>query len=229
MIARFLHIIHDLFFPNTCIICDNHLFANEKFICPKCDSESNWIPSSNDNLVYLKERFFGKFSFEYLIGLMTYDHDENSKILIHHLKYKNLPKIGELFSDKTIELYDNHPIFQQADYLIKIPLHPDKLKKRGYNQLDGFTKKISQHFDIPILENHIIRTKNTMAQALRNKKERLKNKDLFEIKNKIDLNGKHVIVIDDVVTTGTTLTHFVNVLQSENDCKVSILCMAVAK
>lgn len=229
MFKRILNSFHDIFFPNNCVACNNYLFENEIFLCFICNSKANWIPYSDKNCSYLTERFYGKFQHCYLLSLLTYDHDEISSKLIHAMKYKNRPKIGTFLAEKIISNFKHHPVFTEIDYLIQIPLHPNKLKKRGYNQLELFTTKLSEYFKIPVLENHVIRSKNTTAQALKNKAERLKNTDIFKIKEEINLTNKHLLIIDDVVTTGSTLTNFVNTIIDKNSCKISILCIAVAR
>lgn len=122
---------------------------------------------------------------------------------------------------ERINFRDNKP-----DLLVTVPLHYKKLKQRGYNQLHLFGNELSKHYQIPVNHTLLKRTKHSRAQAKKNQTERLKTKNAYQLTENI--NDKHILLIDDVYTTGNTISNIAwEILNNSKNVKISILVMAM--
>lgn len=221
--------ILNILFPKLCIACQNHLFEQEKHLCIYCELKINWVPFTNGNLPYLSHRFYGKFPFQHLNSLAFYDHDGVSKQLLHHLKYKSKTDIGVWFADQTFEHFKNHKMFHEVDAILKIPIHSRKLKERGYNQLDAFADRLSELFRKPIINDAVIRNHYTKSQTQKGISDRNYATSIFSLVNENSLKSKHILIIDDVITTGSTIEQMANLLLTVSEVKISVFAMATAK
>ena len=126
--------------------------------------------------------------------------------LIHELKYKGNGDAGVFLGQELGKAIKDAPLFQGLDYLIPVPLHPKREKKRGYNQSMMIAQGISEVTSVPIGSEFLVRSVNTATQTHKNKEERWKNvKDIFMLRHGDRLEGKYVLLVDDVLTTGATL------------------------
>ncbi|WP_326984964.1 ComF family protein [Chryseobacterium sp. MYb264] len=148
-----------------------------------------------------------------------------SRDIIHELKYRSREKAGKIIAEWTIERL--HFSDAKPDILVTIPLHFRKLRQRGYNQLHLFTDTLSDHYYIPSDHDLLKRNYYSKAQALRNKKHRLETQNMFSIDRPV--SGKHILLIDDVFTTGNTLAACAWEILKSGGNKVSVLVMAVDK
>ena len=152
------------------------------------------------------------------------------KKLIHQLKYKNNQEVGAFlgnwFGKKLLE----SDKFNDIDYIIPVPLHKKKLIQRGYNQLTKFGEKLSEIFCIQYIENVLIRTSTANTQTFKKRIERFKNLETkFSVSNLDLLNNKHILLIDDVVTTGATLEACCKELLKAKNVKISIITLALTE
>jgi len=154
---------------------------------------------------------------------MQFEKENLSRKIVHELKYKSREKIGKVIADWTSERLDFKN--EKPDLLVSVPLHPKKLKERGYNQLYLFTETLSKFYEIPFSHDLIKRNQYAKAQALKDKQHRLETENAFSITQNI--SGKHILLIDDVFTTGNTLTTIAWEILNAGDNKVSVLVMAI--
>ena len=150
--------------------------------------------------------------------------------LMHQLKYNKKPEVGirmgELYAWQLIR----SEALKNADIIIPIPLHPIKLKKRGYNQSEEISKGLSSVLKLPLSTQHLIRTENTESQTKKSRFARYENlKDAFIINNAFELIQKHIILVDDVMTTGATMEACSNELLKIEGLKISICTLAYAE
>ena len=214
--------ILDFLFPNRCLHC-NLMIANDDLVCEICFKQIHFshFDFFEDNL--LKNQCKLLFPVENAYSLMFFQKESLSRKIIHQLKYGNREKIGKNLSEWTCEKLDFKN--QKPDLLVTIPLHKSKLKKRGYNQLHLFAETFSKKQEIPFDHEILKRHKNSKAQALRSKEQRVKSEKKFSLNKEI--SGKHILVIDDVFTTGNTMADAVwEILKSGNN-RVSVLVMAM--
>lgn len=214
--------ILDLLFPNRCIHC-NRIIDGNLSVCNLCFEQIHFTHFNYFENNYLKERCKLLFPIENAFALMQFEKENLSRKIIHELKYKSREKIGKAIADWTTERLDFKN--EKPDVFVSVPLHPKKLKERGYNQLHLFTETLSKFYEIPFSHDLIKRNHYSKAQALKDKQHRLDTENTFSISKSI--SGKHVLLIDDVFTTGNTLSTIAWEILKAGDNTVSILVMAI--
>lgn len=223
----FSHLIN-LLYPNLCIVCNDTLQTGEKQFCVKCFND---IPRTNfhlqkDNVI--EQRFWGKVKIERATSFFIFQKGSNFQKLIHSLKYKGNKEIGVLLGKMAaIDLLQSVD-FTKIDFVIPVPLHEKKLLKRGYNQSDLIGEGVSSMLKIPLITNNLYRKIDSETQTKKGIYERYENmKDIFDVRNPKQFENKHLLLVDDVLTTGSTLEGCIFALNSINNCKVSVFTLAV--
>ncbi len=211
----------DTLFPNRCLDC-NQIIEGKTMVCDNCLQHINFthFESGFDNILHQRCKIL--FPLEEAYGLMFYEEHGLSRKILHELKYRNREIIGKILAEWAIEQL---PFKNQFDLITTVPLHSKKQKERGYNQLHQFAKTISKHYQTP-LDNHLLK-RNFYAkpQALKDKQHRSEIKNLFSLNKTI--NNQHVLIIDDVLTTGNTMASMAWEILNSGNNKVSVLVMAV--
>ena len=216
-----------LIFPKVCAACGKSLYDTEDCICTIC---RHLLPKTEfhlnpDNPVV--KLFWGRTNIH--SGSSYYKFSKGGKIqhLIHQLKYRGQKEIG-----RTIGKFFGHELkqselFNSVNTVIPVPLHPKKLKKRRYNQSDLFAEGLAQTMNAQYDLQNLIRTVATESQTKKSRFARFQNVDsIFEIKDSAKLEGKHILLVDDVVTTGSTLEACANKLLEIPEVKVSVATIA---
>ena len=216
-----------LFYPKLCANCDKQLVTNEIIICTFCRHNlplTNFIDYNNNKIT---QTFYGRVAIEKGFSLLFYRKKGITKKLIQELKYKKNEEIGTFFGNWIGEILTENSQFINIDCIVPVPLHPKKLRKRGYNQVTKFGETLSNHLKKPFIENELIRISSTKTQTLKARFERFNNIDTkFSLKSTATFKGKHILLIDDVITTGATLEACAKELQKSEGVKISILTMA---
>jgi ComF family protein len=218
-----------LFFPKTCPACGYNLFSNEKVICSKCLYK---LPKTNfhkdrDNPV--SKVFWGRVNLESATAMYFYRKGGKVQHLIHQLKYKGYREIGVFLG----ELYGSQLVgsdsFKDIELIIPIPLHRKKLLKRGFNQSETFANGLAKTMHIDVDTTSVVRTVATSTQTRKSRYKRWENvNEIFELKNPEKLAGKHILVVDDVITTGATMEACVQVILQAPGVKVSVASIGFA-
>ncbi|MFC7348847.1 ComF family protein [Chryseobacterium zhengzhouense] len=214
--------ILDIFFPNRCIHCNRIIEAN-LLVCNLCFEQIHFTYYHYFEDNFVKEKCKLLFPIENAFALMQFEKENLSRKIIHELKYKSRENVGKILADWTTERLDFKN--EKPDLLVSVPLHPKKLKERGYNQLHLFTETLSNFYKIPFSHDLIKRNHYSKAQALKDKKHRIETENIFSITQKI--SGKHILLIDDVFTTGNTLSTVAWEILKAGNNKVSVLVMAM--
>jgi ComF family protein len=228
-ITRGYNNLLELFFPSLCVTCENRLVAQEKFLCIECWHD---LPVTNfhrypENRV--EQLFWGRVKIEFATAFFSFKKGSNYQHLIHFIKYKGMKELGfetgRRFGISMMESAD----FNSVDVIVPVPLHPKKQKARGYNQSEWIAKGISESMNKKISINNLQRNLHTSTQTRKNRYERWENvENIFEIVSPGEFENKHILLIDDVVTTGSTLESCaLQLLQIEN-VRVSIATLAFA-
>lgn len=214
--------ILDILFPNRCLGC-NCIISADLLVCELCFGRIDFIHSGYFDDIFIKEKCRLLFPVENTFALMQFDKKNLSRKIIHELKYKSREKAGEILAEWAIERLDFKD--QKPDLLVSVPLHPKKLKERGYNQLHLFTEKLSEFYGIPFDHDLIKRNQYSKAQALKNRQHRVKTEHVFSITKSI--TGKNILIIDDVFTTGNTIASIAWEILTAGNNTVNVLVMAV--
>jgi ComF family protein len=216
-----------LIFPNVCACCGTSLYAHEPVICQLCLTElpQTFFHLEPNNPV--EKVFWGRFPMHTATSIFHFNKGNRVQKLIHGLKYKNRPDIGhELGRIFGPGLLLNAAL-AQAHAFIPVPLHPDKRKKRGYNQSEEIARGLSFSMNIPLLTGVLERTRATDTQTKKSRTDRWENvKEVFAVLQPELLKGKDLILVDDVVTTGATIEACAQVLLEAGCASVSLVTLA---
>jgi len=222
--------VFDVFFPKICLSCNDALASSEEVICVKCRHD---LPLTNfsfesDNLV--EKSFYGKYPIKNGTALFYFYKQGTVQKLIHNLKYKNQQQVGAFVGNWLSEEMLEGNRFKDIDYIIPVPLHKNKLIKRGYNQVTTFGRSLSKKLSIPFKDDILVRVSYTKTQTKKIRLDRWKNvQELFYVPNPSKTENKHILLIDDVITTGATLEACCNAFKNSTGIKISIACMAYTK
>lgn len=206
MKINFIDYIIGLLYPSICAACGTSLFKWEKLVCTRCRSllPKTGYELNEDNP--LARLFYGKVRLKAVTACFFFSKEGKVQRLIHELKYKGNSDAGVFLGQELGKTLVEAPLYQDIDYLIPVPLHPKRERKRGYNQSMMIAEGISEVTGIAIGKDFLVRSVNTSTQTHKSKEERWQNvKDIFELCHANQLEGKYVLLIDDVLTTGATL------------------------
>ncbi|NDP22373.1 MAG: ComF family protein [Paludibacter sp.] len=221
--------LFDLFYPNLCIVCNENLLKNEHHICLTC---LHGIPKTNFHLVTenpIEKRFWGKVNVYRGTAFFFFQKGSPFQKLLHVLKYKGNKEIGELLGKYAASDLLESPEFSSVDVIIPVPLHPRKYAARGYNQSEWIGKGLSDILGKPMDTITLQRVKENTTQTKKTVFERYENTEgIFELTDMDVLKGKHILLVDDVLTTGSTLEACVKALLETEEIKISIFTLAVA-
>lgn len=224
---NYLKDVLHLFFPKLCITCNTELLINEKLICTLCRHDLPIICYKNYKKNKIVASFSGRVPIEKAMSFLFYRREGKTKIIIHHLKYKNNQEIGSLIGDWFGNHLKEAKQFSDIDYIIPVPLHPKKLKSRGYNQLTTFGINLAKQLNTNFCPKILIRISATKTQTFKQRFERFNNTETkFNLTDFNIFKNKHVLLIDDVITTGATLESCCKELLKTNNIKISIVTIA---
>lgn len=228
LFAQNLNDFFNLFFPNICIVCNSHLVYQEDLICTKClyNMPKTYYHKEIENPV--SQLFWGRTKLEYATGFFNFNKDGKYQKMMHKFKYHGIKEVGNVLG-KSFGNQLKNSFFNQVDLIIPVPLHKSKERKRGYNQSEWIAKGLSETMLKPLDVKSIVRSIATETQTRKSRFERWENvENIFAITNEETLNGKHILLVDDVVTTGSTFEACANTILKIKNTKVSIAALAVA-
>jgi ComF family protein len=214
----------DIVYPNYCAVCDRDLVQNEHHICLSCLYDLPYLSSDKKNDDKLNKLFWGRVEVEKIYALFNYQKGNQVQDILHLIKYKNKTKLAEYLGCKLAACMNET---RHIDYVLPVPLHPKKKRKRGYNQSTIIANGITKTLGIPLNESLIKRVHHNPSQTIFSKFDRWDNvRSIFEVIDIKRLKGKHVLLVDDVMTTGATIEACVKQLVKVEDCKVSVATLA---
>ncbi|PWK20314.1 ComF family protein [Xanthomarina spongicola] len=224
-----LQSILDLFFPKVCFACNLQLGDNESYVCTNCRHKLPVTDYHLDSDQTVLKTFYGRAKVEHATALLRFEKKGITQQLIHNLKYKGHEDVG-LFLGKWLgaELKTVNE-YKSINMVIPVPLHKKKLKKRGYNQVAKFAQEIAKQLEVEYVDDVLIKITNVSSQVTKNRFNRwVNNEELFTIQNKEKINNKHVLLVDDIITTGATMEACIAVLNKVDNVKISVASMAIA-
>lgn len=226
-----------LFFPRLCLLCRAPLVEGEEYICLKClcNLPRTRFPDYTDNAV--SQLFIGKVPFVSATALFYFEKGGRIQTLIHTLKYHDNRELGYYLGRlATLELTQEGKRFFTPtggipiDVLLPVPLHPRKQRKRGYNQAEWIAQGIGSVLKLPVDTTTLRRSNWNETQTDKQLYERWENvQDIFTLTDSSRLEGKHILLVDDVITSGSTIGSCAETLLSIPDIQVSILGIAVTQ
>lgn len=219
-----------LLFPELCPACQASLVANEHIICSDCRYN---LPYTNfhlqpDNIV--AQQFYGKINVSAAYALYYFTKGGKVQNLMHHFKYKGMQEIGVLLGNVAGTQLMENPVFNTVDFIVPVPLHKSRLKERGYNQSTCFADGLAPKLNAMVDDNNLQRIVATATQTHKSRFARFENmREVFMIKYPERLENKHVLLVDDIVTTGSTLEACGIELLKIPGLKLSIATIAYAQ
>ncbi len=216
-----------LLFPKICFSCGDSLFKNEKIICTSCHYK---LPKTNfhkSNHHAVSEVFSGRIKLSNTSAFLYFGKRGKVQNLIHQFKYRKNKEIGVYLGKLyAIDLQETNWI-KDVDLIIPIPLHHSKLKVRGFNQSEEFANGLSHILDVPVCTNNLIRVRKSETQTLKSRYKRWENvSGIFELTTIEEIYNKHILLVDDVITTGATIEAAAEELLRASGVKVSVVALA---
>jgi ComF family protein len=229
---RAMTIINDLMsliYPRHCEACAENLFRHEHFICNYCKlslPKSNYHQKREHELSLI---FAGRVPFKNSLSFYVFEKSGKVQRMLHAIKYQNQKELAEFLGELYAEDLVKENILSDTDIIMPIPLHPKKLKARGFNQSEWFAKGIAKLILKPVNGFSLERKKETATQTNKKKYQRWENVDgIFYLKQPELFVNKHVLLVDDVITTGATIEAAWQALKDVEGIKVSVISIAFA-
>jgi ComF family protein len=225
-----IHNLLQLFYPRLCILCGQRLVEGEQHVCLHCFCD---LPHTNyhkrpDNPIL--KLFAGTLHIDETAAFLLFEKDGNVQHLIHAIKYFGNKQLAKHLGRIAFLEMQADGLFRDIDMLIPVPLHPKKEWKRGYNQAEWIAKGIVTVHPCPIERDILRRNIYTDTQTRKTIYERHRNvEQIFSVAHEELLAGKHILLIDDVITTGATLNACIQPLSAIPDIRISIFALSGVK
>ncbi len=225
--TNLIHSFSHLFFPHICSGCGSDLINDGQLICLQCSESLSTTQFAAHQNNPVEKIFRGRIGITNAMGLLYFTKDSVLQNLLHEFKYRGKKEIGFYFGKMMGNALIKSNLYNNIDALIPLPLFSSKEKIRGYNQATVLCEGVSEIMNVPVLKNTIIRAIATETQTRKNRIERWQNiEGKFEVKDSKSIQNKHILLIDDVVTTGATLESCAMELLRVEGTKVSIGTLA---
>lgn len=218
--------ILDIVFPQFCVSCENFIEGDEKNICWSCMAELDLTENYKYERNAISELFDGIVPVWKAASYYSFKKGGVLQKMIHELKYRGNVEVGTWIGERMAE--DLVEWLDDFDMMLPIPIHPKKKNKRGYNQTEIIARAISEKANLDLDTQILIKTIHNESQTKKNKQERIENvKNVFEIKNPEKLQDKKILIIDDLVTTGsTTISAIQTILEKAEPKNISVVYVA---
>ena len=222
MLQDLLH----LFFPVTCICCENILHNNEEHLCISCLECLPVLDEKQDPIV---QKLAGRIRAHHSYSFLKFNKKGMAQKLLHELKYNRNPELGLYLGSLLAESLQKSGATWEIDCLVPVPLHPKRLAQRGYNQAEQIAKGISEKLGIPVNTSILSKVKENQSQTKKGRLARIVNlKDCYEAKKGTVKEEMKIALVDDVITTGATFEACAIALEKASLPKLSVVAFAVA-
>lgn len=219
-----------LFYPRICAACLGNLSAQEQCLCVSCQYSLPKTETYNNRDNVISKLFWGRADIE--IATSYYFFYTGSKIqqLVHRLKYKGQKQVGVYIGEQFGKELKQSALYNSIDVIMPVPLHSKKLKIRGYNQSEYFGSGLGKSMNIKMDTSSLVRIQQSATQTKKTRYERWENVEgVFSINKRDALINKHILLVDDVITTGATIGACANTLLQVKGVKVSVASIAFAE
>lgn len=216
-----------LLFPRLCYACSSHLLRNERLVCTECLLLIPRTNFHNDRDNPVEQLFWGRCELERAASFSYYNRGTRIRKLIHNLKYKGIGEIGTEMGRMYGHVLKTSGFLSDIDLIVPVPLHRSKERQRGFNQSDLIADGLAASSGLPVGKKVLVRSSRTQTQTRRSRYERWANVEgIFMLVAPELVAGQHILLVDDVVTTGSTIEACVNELRKAGDVKVSMAALA---
>lgn len=227
---QYFHDFIFLFFPKLCLGCKQTLVAQEDYICTLCQYSLPYTHFHLDKNNRAAKKLWGRVPIEAAASYFYFITDSPTQQILYSIKYWNHPKAAHYFGKNYGLELAKSAVFKEATIIIPVPLHRKKLRKRGYNQTDYFGSGLSESMGITMDATILKRIHHSESQTQKSRYERYENsKEAFFVENPEQLKNQHILLIDDVLTTGSTLEACAHALLKVEGVKISIVTLACTK
>lgn len=219
-------------FPNRCFVCEKDLPFQQKCLCVDCHTNLRFTHFEIQGKdAYINEIFYGRVYLNLVLSLLYFKTNSSTQTILHQIKYNNGKMLAIYMGQLMAQKWKNSPLFESFDLIIPVSLHEKKQFKRGYNQSKLIAQGLSEVFEIPILENVLVKKAHNSSQTKKSRTERIDNvAKVFAVNNPSLIEGKHILLVDDVLTTGATLEACAIALkQNTQNVIISIYTLAYAQ
>lgn len=227
-LTNILNDINNILVPRVCFGCNTHLIGGEKYLCTVC---RNFVPLTEysfneENRV--DRIFYGRINVKKASSFLFFAENSIVQQLIHQLKYKKQEQIGVFLGDWYGQLLKEDQFLDNIDVVVPVPLHRKKLKKRGYNQVSKFAKRLAHYLKAEYVDHILLKTANTKTQTQKDRIGRWqRNKALYTLSDSKFLKHKNVLLVDDVITSGATMEICAKALSDTEGISIYITSMAI--
>ncbi len=219
----------NLFFPKACLSCTDHLSDNENYVCTSCRHK---LPLTNyhlDDNEAIKKILYGRVKLVNGTALLHFSKKGMVQQMLHNLKYRGHEDVGFFLGQWLGQELNEIGTYNSIDVVVPVPLHSSKLRSRGYNQVTKFGQEIANALKVEYNPFVLQKTSATKTQVFKDRLKRWTDaKANFTLKENKSLKGKHILLVDDIITTGATIEACTNTLFQIDGIKISIATMAIA-
>lgn len=219
-----------LVFPKLCQVCGNSLFKGEKIICLKCRHHLPRSRFSGDRRNPAAQVFWGRVPAKSVSTAFLYNKGNAVQKLIHQFKYKGIKEIGMFLGEELGYEILKIPDGEKIDLIIPVPLHRKKQKKRGFNQSEVIGRGLAPIIDAELSTGNLYRRSFSSTQTRKSKYQRWENvENIFSLSHPDQVRNKHILLLDDVITTGATMEACARVLLQEEGVSLSVGAVAFTR
>ncbi|WP_420320660.1 ComF family protein [Flagellimonas sp.] len=226
--AKILNEINTILLPKVCFGCNAQLSRGENVLCTVCRHEMPLTDYNFSDENSVDRIFYGRIPIKKAVSFLYFSKKGAVKQLLHYLKYKNQETVGDFLGEWFGSYLEEEENLKSVDVVVPVPLHPKKQKKRGYNQVTLFAKRISEAIQAEYRDDILVKVNNTKTQTKKGRLLRWENaQEVFEVNANTKKGFQHILLVDDVITTGATVEACAKKLHSLGPISVSVLSMAV--
>ncbi|WP_026451082.1 ComF family protein [Aequorivita capsosiphonis] len=216
----------NLLFPKVCVGCKALLVKGEDVLCMDCIHSLPMAAFHKTGSEMLKDKFYGRFLVENATALVQFQKRGLTQELLHSLKYRGRKEVSSFFGKWLGAELAELESYKNIEMIIPVPLHKQKLKKRGFNQVEGFGKELALALKVPYRDDILIKISKSGSQAFKTRILRFETEEVFSIQNLDEIKNKHLLLVDDIITTGATLEKCALQLLKAENVKISIATIA---
>lgn len=229
---NFNQLLRSIFYPNICIACSETRILDDQMLCGRCNSELPFTDHfKSDRVNEVDERMYGRFNIEFGAALLKYSPQSGVQQLLHEFKYNGNIAIGTTLARILAARITSCGFFPKVDLIVSVPLHQNKIKQRGFNQSEIIAEELSRRLRIKHIPYCLKKIIETDSQTTKTRIQRIDNVGHSIVINEPyikAIKGKHILIVDDTLTTGATIESCGAILLTNGAKKLSIVCIAMA-